>query len=179
MYRTSGCRAVLLPAGDFQHDPVTCNVVLHAHEEPLAGGVEDSASPLSGQIVKGTDADAAVAEKVLIGAVGQAVPEVIVVWLQILGVGVFVDDPVARGGLVGDIIGHSVRRATNHEELHLGSSGVGCRLGQSAVADADGLAPVLVVGLIAGVVAAELDQAVSRRLLVSGQVLGPVVTGST
>jgi len=107
--------------------------------------------PFRGQVIQGGDADAAVALEVGVGAVGQAVPPVVVVGtLQVGdGLGVLVDDPVAAAGLEGDVVRHGQGGAARDEQLDLGGGGVGAGLGQGAVAEADGLAPELVVGFVA------------------------------
>src|SRR5215216_182858 len=169
----------LLPAGDVEDDTLAGDVVLDADIEVAAAGVEDAPGPLSSEVVEGGDADAAVALEVGVGAVGQAVPQVVVVGALEVGdcLGVLVEDPVAPVGLVGDVVGHGQGRAAGNEQLDLGGGGVGAGCGQGAVADADGLAPELVVGFVAGVVGAEPHPALGLGGLVDVGVLGPVVAG--
>src|SRR5262249_17974468 len=44
--RAHSRRPISAPAADLENDPVTGDVVLNAHEEPRAGGIEDSPRPL-------------------------------------------------------------------------------------------------------------------------------------
>jgi len=105
-FRTAGIILVVvvaaltdLPTGDVEDGAFARHVVLHADIEMLAGGIEDAARPLGGEVVQGGDADAAVTHLVIILAVGQAVPQVVVVRRLERGFGIFVQDLVARAWL--------------------------------------------------------------------------------
>src|SRR6266850_7538563 len=64
--------AALLPAGDLEDHAVAGDVVLDAHEEALAGSIEDAAGPFCVQVVERGDAHAPVGKPIVIGTVLQA-----------------------------------------------------------------------------------------------------------
>src|SRR4029453_18369264 len=121
----------LFPAGDVEDDALAGDVVLDADIEVAAAGVEGAFGSLGGQVIQGGDADAAVALEVGVGAVGQAVPQVVVVGALQVGdrLGVLVEDPVAAMRLVGDVVGHGHRGAAGNGQLDLRGGGVGAGLG--------------------------------------------------
>src|SRR5512138_2347767 len=94
-----------LPAGDLEDDAVARDVVLDADEEAPAPGVEDAAGPFRGEVVERADAHAAVGEAIVVRAVLEARPQVVVA-SHLRAVAVLVEDPVAAAGLVGDVVHH-------------------------------------------------------------------------
>jgi hypothetical protein len=140
---------------------------------------EETAGGLGIQIVQCSDANAAVRQGIHIGTVFQTGPDVVVVWTygKPRGVTVLMYDPVTATRLISDVVHHCELAGAGHEQLDFRGSRVAGGLGEAAVAHTNGLAPIVVGFLVAGVVGAETDRAVGQCLQVGVAVLRTVVTG--
>ena len=118
------------------------------------------ARPLGLEIVQRPDPHASVRQKVVVGTVGEAVPQVVVP--QQLAA-VLVDDPVPTSRLVREVVHHGELGIPDHQELELGGRGVVGGLCEGPVRQADRLAVVKVGALVAGVVPAPTNVAVGER----------------
>src|SRR5262245_679453 len=91
------------PASDVENHPEAGLVVLPPDVEMLAGLGEEPAGPLRAEVVERADAQAAVALQVIVGAVVQARPQVVVVRGRLGRLAVLMNDPVAATGLELDV----------------------------------------------------------------------------
>jgi hypothetical protein len=68
-----------IPTGDVEDSAFAGHVVLNADVEVLSRGVEDATRPFRRDVVQRSDPNAAVAHQIVVLAVRQAVPEIVVV----------------------------------------------------------------------------------------------------
>src|SRR5436190_417002 len=73
-----GLLAAVVPALDGEQHTMPGDVVLDADDEALASGVPEAAGPLGVEVVQGGDPQAAVGQEVVVLAVVEAIPQVVV-----------------------------------------------------------------------------------------------------
>src|SRR5262245_16725730 len=107
------------PAGDVENHPMARCVVLNTHVEVISRLVEEPAGPLRGQIVERTDPDAAIRQTVVIVAIVETVPEIVVA-ADFRTIAVLVNDPVPAARLMREVVHHCELRRADDEILDLG-----------------------------------------------------------